>query len=197
MTGFLQEGYKLPSTENYFKWKEGENTFRVLSSAITGYEYFTNDNRPVRSKTEFTETPNIKMVKNEQGEMVEDKPKHFWAFCVWNYEAERVQVLELTQKTIMAFMQSLVANKRWGNPNGYDITVTREGSGFSTEYTCIANPHSVLEDHIAEAWAKCNVDLNELYTGGDPFKPSKKTDFQVPEVKVELEDDGSVQDPKF
>lgn len=183
---FNDNNYKMPSTDNYMKFKEGENTFRVLSSAIVGYEYFNTENKPVRSKLPFDETPGIKA----DGEV-----KHFWAFCVWNYSDERVQILQLTQKGIMTFMQNLIQNKRWGLPTEYDITVNRTGSGMNTEYTYMANPHSVLEDKVAEAWGKANIDLNELYTGGDLFKP-KNLD-KLPEVKVELEDDGSVEDPKF
>lgn len=194
---FGDENYKLPSTDNYMKFKEGENTFRVLSSAIVGYEYFNKESKPVRSKLPFDETPDIK----EDSEV-----KHFWAFCVWNYNDERVQVLQVSQKGIMSFMQNLIQNKRWGNPQGYDITINRTGSGMSTEYTYMANPHSVLEDKIAEAWSKAKVDLTELYTGGDPFKP--KTLNKLPAMNIPLdeenitsgmkaEDDGSVVDPKF
>ena len=192
---FADNNYKMPSTENYMKFKEGDNTFRVLSSAITGYEYFTTDNKPVRSKLPFDETPGIKQKKNDKtGELQDEDVRHFWAFCVWNYNDERVQILQLTQTGIMTFMQNLVQNGRWGNPQGYDITVTRKGSALNTEYTYIANPHSVLEDHIAEAWSKAKIDLNELYAGGDPFKP-KNLD-KLPEVKVDL-DDGSVPNPKL
>ena len=105
MTSFFENDYKLPSTDNYMKFREGENTFRVLSSAIVGYEYFTKENKPVRSKLPFDETPNIK----DGGDV-----KHFWAFAVWNYADERVQVLELTQKSIMQNMKALIDNKRWG-----------------------------------------------------------------------------------
>ena len=184
MTSFFENDYKLPSTDNYMKFREGENTFRVLSSAIVGYEYFTKENKPVRSKLPFDETPNIK----DGGDV-----KHFWAFAVWNYADERVQVLELTQKSIMQNMKALIDNKRWGNPQGYDITVSRTGNGLNTEYTLMANPHSVLEEHIAEAWAKSKIDLTELYTGGDPFKPTKAV--EIPEIKFSedtiLTDDGS------
>ncbi len=182
---FQDSTYKLPVTSNYMKFKDGENTFRVLSSAIIGYQYFDTNNKPVRSLHDFDVTPN----KKEDGEV-----KHFWAFAVWNYEDERVQVLELTQKSIMGAMQNYVNNKRWGNPNGYDITVNKTGAGLKTEYETMANPHSPLDSKIAEAWSKSKVDLTELYTGGDPFK--SKSLESLPDVKVSL-DDGSVDDPKF
>lgn len=188
MTNFFDDNnYKMPSTANYMKFLEGENTFRVLSSAITGYEYWTTENNPVRSKVPFDETPNIKMVKNDGNQMVESRVNHFWAFCVWNYKDERIQILELTQKGIMEYVKSLVDNKRWGNPTGYDITVTRKGSGFETAYTCVANPHSVMEDHIADAWSKSKIDLTELFRNGDPFKPAhveEKKEIELPPVYV-------------
>lgn len=188
---FEQTDYKMPVTSNYMKFKDGVNTFRVLSSAIVGYEYFTKENKPIRSKFDFDETPNIK----EDGEV-----KHFWAFAVWNYADERVQILELTQKGIMGYMQSLVSNKKWGNPNGYDLVVTKTGAGLKTEYDTMAEPHSPLEDKIAEAWSKCKIDLSELYRGGDPFKPvnvPEKPKFDMPEVSVDIEDDGTVANPNL
>lgn len=188
---FEQADYTIPTTSNYMKFIEGENTFRVLSSAIVGYEYWTVDNNPVRSKTPFDETPNIKMVKNDGGQTVPSRVNHFWAFVVWNYKDKRIQILELTQKGIMEYIKSLVDNKKWGNPNGYDITVTRKGSGFDTTYTCVAEPHSVLEDHIAESWSKSKIDLTQLFSNGDPFNPSVKESSvkpleSLPEVKVDL-----------
>ena len=167
---FETKDYKMPVTSNYMKFKDGDNTFRVLSSAIVGYEYFNKENKPIRSRFEFDETPNIK----DGGEV-----KHFWAFAVWNYADERIQVLELTQKGIMGYMQSLINNKKWGNPTGYDITVTKKGTGLTTEYSEMAEPHSVIESKIATAWSKCKIDLSELYRGGDPFKPTEREE-EVP-----------------
>lgn len=162
MSNFFETNdYKMPVTSNYMKFKEGVNTFRVLSSAIVGYEYFNNDNKPVRSRHEFDETPGIKA----GGEV-----KHFWAFVVWNYADEKIQILELTQKGIMTYMQSLINNKKWGNPTGYDLVVTRTGVGMNTEYSCMSEPHSPLEAKIAEAWSKSKVNLAALYEGQDPFK---------------------------
>ena len=54
---FPTEDYKVPDISNYMKFVEGENPFRVLSSAIVGYVYFTKDNKPVRSKEVFESTP--------------------------------------------------------------------------------------------------------------------------------------------
>ena len=52
---FLPENYKSPEG-NYMKLQDGENTFRVLSSAIVGWEYWNRDNKPVRSEKDFVQT---------------------------------------------------------------------------------------------------------------------------------------------
>ena len=144
------------------KFAEGDNTFRVMSSAIIGYEYFTKENKPIRSREPFDETPaDIK----DKGVV-----KHFWAFVVWNYEAKRIQVLELTQKTIMTSIKALTANPKWGDPHKYDITVTRTGSGMETEYNVMPNPHAEVTEEIASAYLKANINLPAIFDNGDPFQ---------------------------
>ena len=157
---FPESDYKIPETSNYMKFAEGENPFRVLSSAIIGYEYFTNENKPIRSKDPFDSTPDIK----KGGEV-----KHFWAFVVYNYNAKRIQILELTQKGIMKTIQAYVKNPKWGNPKEYDFIVTRTGSGLDTEYAVSVNPKSELDEVVAETYAKSSINLEKLYTGEDPF----------------------------
>lgn len=169
MNDFLPTDFKIPaSPSNYMKLVDGENTFRVLSSAIIGFEYWTNENKPVRSKEVPEETPNIKM-RNGQA----DKVKHFWAFIVWNYATKQIQILELTQKSIMQAIKALVDNKKWGKPSGYDITVTRTGEGLDTEYSVMPNPHSELTKEIAEVYNSKQINLNALYEGKDPFETTK------------------------
>lgn len=162
MNDFFQDAnYEIPVTSNYMKFSEGDNTFRVLSSAIIGYEYFDQDNKPVRSPEPFDVVP----TDVKKGGAI----KHFWAFAVYNYEAKRIQVMELTQKGLMKAIQAYVKNPKWGNPKGYDITVTRTGSGLDTEYSITPNPHSPLDAKIASQYANMNVNLNALYENGDPF----------------------------
>lgn len=162
---FPTEDYKLPVTSNYMKFTEGENTFRVLSSAIVGYEYFNTQNKPVRSKEAFDSVPDD-IKKDKDGKF---KISHFWAFIVYNYDANRIQVLELTQKGLMKYIQGLVKNEKWGNPTGYDITVTRTGAGLDTEYTIMSNPHSGIDPAIIEQYKNKSINLKALYAGEDPF----------------------------
>lgn len=162
---FPTNDYKIPETSNYMKFSEGDNTFRVLSSAIVGYEYWTKANKPVRSKTPFDEVPEDAKLEKDGSFRV----NHFWAFVVWNFDAKRVQILELTQKGIMKYIQGLTKNPRWGSIFGYDITVNRSGSGLETEYTPVANPHSPLPKEVKEKYEKLNLDLELMFEGKDPF----------------------------
>lgn len=165
---FPEAGYKIPVTSNYLnKIPEGETTFRILSPAIVGFEYFNNENKPVRSKIPFEETP----ADLKSGNRI----NHFWAFIIWNYGAERIQIYEITQKTIQTAIKALIDNSKWGKPFGYDITITRKGTTMNdTEYAIMPNPHTEITPVIKEAFTKTKINLEALYTGDDPFKVEEK-----------------------
>lgn len=164
MTNFLPQDYKMP-TGNYMKLQEGENTFRVLSSAVTGFEYWNTDNKPIRSKTGWKFLPEDIKIEDDGN----TKINHFWAFVVWNYTDNKVQILQLTQKTIMSVIKSYVNNPKWGDPKGYDLVITKEKVGGKTSYTTMADPHSVVDPKISENYAQQNINLEALFVGGDPF----------------------------
>lgn len=176
MTNFLPEGYTIPEkASGYMRFQQGLNSMRVLSSAVVGYEYFTEDNKVVRSKEYPTTTPNIK-----NGGYV----KAFWAFVVWNYNAKKIQLLEVTQKSIMISIKSLVDNPKWGDPKMYDIGITRTGEGLETEYTVQGEP-PIAEPakEIIEAYNNKQVNLEALFTNDDPFAMPGK-----PQETINIED---------
>ena len=159
---FPTSDYSIPESSNYMKLTEGEHTFRVLSSTIVGWEYFSKDNKPVRSRTPFDEIPD----DMKQGGRI----NHFWAFVVYNYEAKRIQILEIAQKTIQTPLQAIIKNPKWGSPFGYDITITRTGTGLlDTEYSVMPNPHSELESGIAVMYERMSINLDNLFLSLDPF----------------------------
>ncbi len=166
MNDFLPSDYKVPvSGGHYMKLQDGENTLRILSSAVIGYEYWNTENKPIRLKEMPSGTPDD--IRLEKG-----KPtpiKHFWAFVVWNYSSKQIQILELTQKTVMTAIKALVDNKKWGDPKKYDITVTKTGEMLNTEYSTMPNPHSELEPEIKQLWEETDVNLEALFSSDDPF----------------------------
>lgn len=184
MTDFLPKDYSVPTMSNYMKFKAGDNTFRILSSALTGYEYFNIDNKPVRAKEMWDTVPTDLKTNGAI--------KHFWAFAVYNYEDKRIQILEITQKTIQTAIQSLTENKKWGNPSAYDITVNRSGTTMAdTEYTVMPNPKSDLLEGVKEKFETMNINLLALFNGADPFggsasnSASKKVEYPKDDIKPE------------
>lgn len=167
MDSFLPEGYEAPKSEgNYFKFKKGSNTFRILSPAIFGYEYWNGANKPVRSPEPWDERPD----DMKEGGTV----KYFMAFVVYNYEAKKAQILEITQKTVREAIEGLAQNKKWGDPSKYDIVVNASGDGLEREYSVLPEPHSEApEADISQ------IHLNALFYGQDPFDP-KNANLEAP-----------------
>lgn len=175
----LPDDYVVPSTSKYVKLQSGENRIRVLGSAIFGMEGWQVGADDKRYS-----------VRRPMGEPfvmgdVEDveKIKHFWALPVWNYTDKRVQVFEPTQKTIQKKLRALSKNKDWGDLQGYDVIINREGELMETEYDVIAVPPKELDAAIIAAWeaVKPTFDLNRLFDNGDPFlDDSTETEMNTP-----------------
>ena len=168
---FLPEGYTVPqSSGQYMKLQDGENKILPLDSIIKGFEYWTNENKPVRSEEYPKETPDIRLDKDDNPTRI----KHFWAFPVWNSAEKKVQVLEITQKSIMGAIQALARSEDWGNPiMEYQISITKSGEGLATEYQVMPNPKKSIPDEILKQWEEikeAGFDLTRLYEQGNPFK---------------------------
>lgn len=164
MANFLPDQYVIPTApSNYLKFQDGLNRIRILSSAIVGWEYFTKDNKPVRQAEPFDDEPH----DIKQG----GKVKPFWAFVVWNYQTSSVQILELTQKSIMNAIKSLVDNPKWGDPKQYDIAITRTGESLDTEYNVQGEPPiGPTSEEILTAYKARPINLEALYEGANPFE---------------------------
>jgi hypothetical protein len=172
MTEFLPKGYKTPEIQsNYMELEEGQNTFRILSSAIVGYKWWVDtgegSRKPLRVRTAEEVPTEIKNATDNQA-----KAKHFWAFTVYNYTTKSIQVLELKQQTIMRAIEALVKNVNWGNPKKYDIIIEKVKTGskdWDVEYSVIPEPPTPLDAGIAELAKNIPVNLDALYNGEDPF----------------------------
>lgn len=168
---FLPEDYQVPATGggSYLKLTQGDTKFRILASAIVGWQYWNIDGKPVRLKELPTSTP-ADIRKDDEGNP--EKIKHFWAFPVWNYATNKVEIAEFTQATIQKQIQSYVTDADWGSPvgdEGYDITINRTGERLSTEYQVKAVPRKPLPQEAKDAWADISIDLEALYRGDNPF----------------------------
>lgn len=170
---FLPKNYKVPSSgDKYMKLEKGKNQFRILSNAVLGWEDW-RDNKPVRYTLE-----------NKPDHSIDPKRpiKHFWAFVVYNYNEEKVQILEITQKTIQKALNTMISDEAWGDPRNYDISITREGEGMETEYFSNPIPPKPLSADIKEKYDKTKINLEALFSGEDPFGSSGSNEDIDPET---------------
>ena len=157
---WIPEGYSAPvERSTYMKFEDGENVIRIMSPLVTGFEYWTEGGKPVRFKEEPKDTPDIR--KDDEGNPT--KVKFFWYFLVYNYAAKQVQALEVTQKSIQAGIQDLVNNDKWGNPNGFDITINKSGKGLETRYSIVPNPHSEITEDMQSELDSIDIDLEAIF----------------------------------
>ena len=108
--GFLPKGAEAPKGDsNYLKLIEGTIKFRVVSDAIYGYEYWTNENKPVRLREHPTQKPADIKVNDDLSYSV----KHFWAFKVIDREDDRVKIFEITQNGVKRDIEALLYDVDW------------------------------------------------------------------------------------
>lgn len=166
--------YNVPKGDSkYLKLEKGQTEFLPVDSPIIGYEYWTNDNKPVRIKDAPKNPAHLPDIRQEDDGRC--RVSHFWAFPVIDVADGRVKILELTQKTIQGDIRAYTKNEKWGSPvMKYTFTVSREGDGFDTKYTVMANPLSEIPQEWTDAWEQVKADgfdLTVLFEGGDPFSP--------------------------
>lgn len=163
MDNFLPQDYAgVPKTNSkYLKFVEGNNKFRILSPAITGWLDWTEDKKPIRTKDQPKQLVNPA------------KPaKHFWAFVVFDYLSSEIKILEITQATVQNAIYDLHNDQNWGNPQCYDLTVKKTGKDMETKYSVIPTPPMPVNPEIKQLYENLTIDLTELYRNGDPFSPS-------------------------
>lgn len=154
---------------------EGVKRIRFVGQGITGIVGWTEpapgekSGYPIRWEVEPNEYP-----ENLQKNKKTGKPevKDFLAGIVWDYDAQQLMILEITQKTVRSAIAKYMRDSDYGDPHGYDFKISREGEGMTTEYTTIPSPPKKVSAEITEAWETegKKICLPALYEGEDPFK---------------------------
>ena len=183
---FLPSEYKIPGGDsNYLKLSsEGEYRFRIMSSPVLGYEYWTQEGDK--------RTPHrIRMDESVETSVCDPKDlKHFWAMIIWNYEIEKAQILHITQKSIQKPLRALAKDEDWGSPvgeDGYDIVITRTGLTLNdTEYSVTPKPQKKLKEGIEQFVKDLKINLEALFTNDDPFKGDAISEKDMEEIEKEL-----------
>ncbi len=120
---FLPKDYEIADAGNsFYKFKEGDNKFRVLTDAVIGVEGW-------RDGSPFRRIGADAVIEADEVDIDEKygKPKinHFWAFMVWSYREEKVMLCQINQKSIQKAILQFAQDEEWGSPKNYDLTVTR------------------------------------------------------------------------
>jgi hypothetical protein len=156
----LPEDYQVPqSKSNFYKFVKGENKFRIVSKPVIGYQHWVEEGKTKRC------------IRSKEVTGAKDE-KHFWAFIVYNYEENALQLLELTQKGIMNAIQTIIKKENKGDVFKYDFYVDKKGEKMDTEYVVSNSDNDTKENEvIKEAVDKATIlDLSLLFEGGDPFE---------------------------
>ena len=98
---------------------------------------------------------------------------------VWNYGAEQISILEVTQASIIGEIVSLANDEDWGDPKGVRHLYSKDGRGHGDATT----PYQAQEGSDLKRLRKhllTLINLMALFSGDDPFAPvsgAKKDPF--------------------
>lgn len=99
------------------------------------------------------------------------------ALAVFNFETARVEILQLSQKSLIRELDAISQMPDYDDLTAVDFLLGKEGSGLSTEYKLTPVPRKKGADKdIAAAWEEtrsAGFDLSRLLSGEDPFKPAE------------------------
>jgi hypothetical protein len=96
------------------------------------------------------------------------------AIPVFSFDAGAVQVLSISQKSILRELDAISQEEDYANLTEWDFMLSKKGTGLSTEYKLRPAPRKKGADAtIAAAWEEvksAGFDLQRLLTGANPFK---------------------------
>lgn len=162
----IPKDIKIPkSSSQFMRLQEGNNRLRFLSDIVYGWEGWF-EGKPFRHEGSVC---NIKPEQVDLNQNGKPNINYFWAMVVWNYSEKKIQVLELTQKTIMSPLYEMEQNEDWGDLKNYDIQITKKKEGDKTTYTTLGIPPKPLSKEIKKAYEESEVNLNKLFDGEYPI----------------------------
>lgn len=151
---------KTSQASSYFKFKDGDNKIRILTSPIVWYVYFNVDNKPTRSREVIKDPSDIK----EDG-----KVKQFRAMWIRNYDEKKIQVMEITQASIKQQLTWFINDEDYGSPLEYDMKINRTGKSLDTEYQVKPLSKTPVSAEITEELMSVNIDLEKLFDNWHPL----------------------------
>ena len=188
---FTPDKFAESQVGNYMKFEEGQNRIRILEKPITGYVYWEDAEGNLVPKNEMAGKGGKPVrVKSWEGltNAQRGAMKGFAAMVVWNYQAERIQILEIKQVGIMNALEALSLSKSWGDVTSFDIVITKTRTGINptdVEYSVMHEPKEPVSKEIKEAYKEAHIDREALYRGEDPFGVEKTEPEGLEEVDLD------------
>lgn len=107
---------------------------------------------------------NLSEYKDQDTGEVTHSDKYAWV--VWNYDTQKAEILN---KGISIFNQvaDLAADEDWGDPQDYDIKITRTGKGLDTRYAVVPGKQSAATDAMDKAASE--IDITKILKGAQPI----------------------------
>lgn len=169
----LPKNTEIPRGSSQFaKLQDGANKFRILSDIVVGWEGW-KDNKPFRHEGSVC---NIKPEQVDLNQNEKPNINYFWAMVVWNYKEEKIQVLELTQKTIMGPLKDMEDNEDWGDLKKYDIQINKSKVDGKVTYSVLGIPPKPLSTGIKQKYEESDVDVSKLFDGKYPMEEVEDKD---------------------
>lgn len=145
--------------------EEKELRIRFVGEGITGHEAWTTNNKPLRWRVLPEELPsNIRVDDNGS-----QSTKFFMTGIVYDYEAEIFRVLQISQKTVLENIYKYMKDEDYGDLTGYDLVITRKGSGKETKYSVLAKPPKPLAAAVDAEFKELGWKLDYVFENKNPW----------------------------
>ena len=165
---------------------EKDSTVRITllgDKSLAGYEcWVTKDGKRFSMKFQTEPTrEDLQARAEEEGVELsgDEKPKGFYAFFIYNYEEECVQVFQFSQAGLIDPIIANLSDEEIGlEPTMYDFKLSTNGlSGLDKRYNVSCVPGKRRQEKVnkqieADFGEVMNQggDLSNLLVGADPFK---------------------------
>lgn len=131
--------YKKPS--DFMSFIEGQNTIRIVSSGVIGFQHGMRTANRFINLGVCSEDENCENCKKGY------EPKRVWKWIIMDYADSRVKILDAGP---MLGNQICEIASVSGDPQEYDLLITRVGQKLKTEYTVKKGEAKALPDEITK-----------------------------------------------
>lgn len=154
---------KTSGNNDFINLVEGENRFRIITKPYQFVVHWIKDPSGANKKLKCS----IKSCPICQ--KMDVKAQYRWYVGVIARKGDKTGILEISSQ-IMTGIKGLVADDDWGDPNEYDIVVTRGPKGTNPLYTTTPKPHKKLtkdEQKMITTFLE-DLDLTKMATPPTP-----------------------------